>query len=178
MTCIVGVRQAGHTYLAAESLVVNNGVVVSRSANKVFQAGDYMIGVSGEHRLLTMAVTSRTTPSTDNLGSVYDLVDHLRRLVLEVDKWKPEDDSGPPCTPGHLLIASPAGLWHVCSGWSVVDAEEGRPVGVGSGRAFAEGAARALLEDGVPPPAALNRAVRIACMYDTRCGGEIREWRL
>ncbi len=172
MTVILGLRMDGRSYLASDTAIVHNGSRLTVNQDKTFEWGGFVIGASGDARLLTYAHTlaeSQIRPSDG--GSVYYVIEFLRDFLLTRDGWKLRDGEGPPTTGSGLIVASPAGVWHVCSSWAITSADEGVPIGTGSGCEYAEGATLAYLRTGMEPGEALTRAVVIATEYQIGCGG-------
>ena len=175
MTVILGLRQDGRSYLAADSQIMNGPSRISLSHPKIFEWGGFLVGASGYTRLTTLVATRAAVSGTGvpPFSNIYEAVDLLRELVLR-DGWKARDgDDGPPGMGISLLVAGDHGLWSICTSWSVVQADEGTPIGVGQGSEYAEGAAAAFLQGGLSPDNALHKAIEVAMRYNVNCGGRI-----
>lgn len=170
MTTILGIRQNGVTYLAADTRVCGPNPLPVRQC-KTKEAGPWAIAHSGEIRLLNLLDERR-----GDLAACADPLALVRviRRAIEEDGWQKEPGKGSAVwAVMTLLVGSASGLWQAGCDFSVSLVDEGRIIGAGSGHEYALGAWAALERASLSTPDALREAIRIAASFDPGTGGPV-----
>lgn len=171
MTTILGIRQNGVSYLAADSRVCCGNPLPVRQ-EKIKRAGPWAIAASGEVRIFNLLDERQ-----EELAVAADplAVARILRRAIEMDGWeKKQGEAGSPNWGGMtLLLGSAEGLWYINCELCVTKVNDGAPIGGGSGHEYALGAWAALERANPPTPDALREAIRIAASFDPGTGGPV-----
>lgn len=169
MSVVIGTTRGGRTWLAGDSRTSYGDYAIDHG-EKQHSSGDGKIVLSfvGLSRLNHLIAGNK-----DALFETADapaISDKLRALVT-ADEWEPCKEPGEP----HDwdiggLIAVPDGLWHVARDFTTSFVQPRDVVALGSGAAYALGAAKVL---GANAPETLRLAVSAAIACSRNCGGPV-----
>lgn len=167
MTAIVGLWDGEIGWMAADGRGCWGQTVISDERPKIARSGEWVIGVSGGTR--ASQVMHRASLETCRDG--HDVATLLRDSLRE-DGFitTPGGDSNAIHYRTAALAMSASGLWLLCSEFAAGLISANKPVGVGSGGDLVQGAAAALLSQGISPAEALTRALWIAAEHNNYCG--------
>lgn len=174
MTAIIAYHDGERGWIAADRRhLANNSEICSDSASKIVRAGEWLIGLAGAsigiQILEAHAVKLAAAPTP------WDLCRAMRQAFAD-DGYPPvaESPGAPPSVETSFVAVHPAhGSLLIFRAFSL--ARQDRVCQLGSGGAIAQGAFEALRRHwpaGVPIEQALAEAIRIACYFDSGCGGE------
>ena len=177
MTIVCAYRPEGSdvVWMASDSLTVGGDFAFPERSRKVQRVGGWLIGSSGSDRIHEIVAAlgvgdGRRVVDGDSPWDVRDCI----MGAIRVGGWEPErQDRGgnPPAFGFSAILARRGGLWGVAGEGSVWEPRWGF-VAIGSGQAYAYGAALALVGD-AQPGYLVRRACEVAIEFRTDCGGEV-----
>jgi len=169
MTCIIGLEHDGNVYMGADSLSSNGWGAYYSDASKIFQIGEYLVGVSGSWRLNQLLQYGFHWPDFEGKVSyepmatiVIGVIDPLRVYLKEhgYSRISENEESTPE---GRILIGFRGRVYEVQSDFSVLTYDEGFSC-IGSGSLYAYGAMYAAKCD--RPTNRMTKALWAAATYD------------
>jgi ATP-dependent protease HslVU (ClpYQ) peptidase subunit len=170
MTCIIGVRHGGRVWMGAEGrTVAGASSVLSDETQKLIHCGAWCLGSSGPSRMRNLL--QENAEAFGECATIGDLARLLGDRLRE-DGWSFGSENGPGDFRAGVLVGRGRELFYIGGDRSYNPIPEDTPTATGSGCEYAQGAAAALLGVGVDPVTALESALRIACRYESGCGGK------
>lgn len=171
MTCVVGLVGRGRMLLGGDSASTDGWDQTSSSLEKVWQAGDFLIGGAGSWRGLQLARYSFVPPKrgrtpTDKYMAI-DFIDELRtvwRRGGHLFRSSSDDEPREETVSTSLIVAYRGGLWTIEHDLQIVPTRDDY-VAIGSGAAIALGALFATRGQGATRPRLLT-ALRAASQYN------------
>lgn len=177
MTVIAAVEEDGVVYLAGDRCLTRGNRTAVLAHPKIAELTTsgrnprtLVVGVCGTYGSLPGLFTATNVPSVHPRMEPWVWLQQcfapwLANHLLGEHKGHAANE-----LEGCMLVAYAARLWQIDGGLSVCPIASGRPVAIGSGGQFAEGAMQALRALGSVGPDALVRAgVEAACSLDAYC---------
>lgn len=171
MTVLAAMHDAERriTWIGSDTYASMGGVKF-QCAEKWVVGSWWAVGCAGDGRLHTL-VERRLKDELGKEQSVADLAEMLRGVVKD-DGWNTNSDTGAPDYGVWIMLASPEGVWSICSAFSI-DQMKGYWAD-GSGGEIAMGAMYAAQEHGKRPQEIVEIGIEAAIEHQRSCGG--RAW--
>ncbi len=164
--------ERGETWLGSDSQTSVNHLPYFNSRKWMIRNG-WAVGRAGLHRVQNL-MDHHAPKLFDDLDGHYDLAQRIRKLLSD-DGFAPGDDHAG-CAPGYeaeFLIVRPGQVWLVCGDFSILALPPGTMGAIGSGTAFALGAAHAVkkLVSDAGNALLMRTAIEASVLNDNLCGG-------
>jgi ATP-dependent protease HslVU (ClpYQ) peptidase subunit len=157
------------TWIAADQQTSGNDLRLPAATCKLIRFGQYVVGVTGEHRTINVLEEEGFESSFDGIADAMDRI----RIILDQAEYKASNDHGAPHMAGHYLLAGPDGVWDVDGSLSYTRINDNTLWAAGSGSELAIGAGHVLTALGVDPSQIVVTAIQTAATYDVWTGSTV-----
>lgn len=173
MTCIVGIAESGHVWIAADSCVSTGDVESETASPKVATRDGWAWGMAGAWRAVVAVRDYLAVPDQGDAGELYARVCALLKgMGAEDDDWEMVAGSE-----GRLYVLSEACSWHAVPVWQSGRRRKRSPrswAACGSGGAYATGCLDAIADSDLTPEQRYTEALTVA---SRRVSGVRPPWR-
>ena len=169
MSVVVGYRGRDAVYIAADHQVTSDDGHKDYEANKIFRGPDYLIGVAGDYKIVTLMEYLGFKLPAKNRDKF--IITELPLIIKEYLSPYAQENDKEGGDEYEIILACDRGLFQINERHEASPAPFFHAIGTGAPYAF--GAYHALMYEDVSDEELLGVAVNAAIRYNAFCGGGV-----